>query len=170
METDLAIQPHALENGLSIGNVKVGFGKQKVRNLLNDLQHYLNIDGHLEFACDVCTVIEKYILFNQHVGADMNDIISLLDDFCRKNSIQIDSNADAGIYVKTLSKLADERKSSFEVFSQSRFSVRDFGKEKVDFNKILSVLKMCERTPSACNRQSYKIYVYKDELLKNKIF
>ena len=64
----------------------------------------------------------------------MNDIISLLDDFCRKNGIQIDSNADAGIYVKTLSKLADERKSSFEVFSQSRFSVRDFGKEKVDFN------------------------------------
>ena len=109
-------------------------------------------------------------MFNQHVGADMNDIISLLDDFCRKNGIQIDSNADAGIYVKTLSKLADERKSSFNVFSQSRFSVRDFGKEKVDFNKILSALKMCERTPSACNRQSYKIYVYKDELLKNKIF
>ena len=170
METDLAIRAHALEKGMSIGSVKVGFGKQKVRNLLKDLQHYLNIDGHLEFACDVCTVIEKYILFNQYVGADMNDIISLLDDFCMKNSIQIDSNADAGIYVKNLSKLADERKSSFEVFSQSRFSVRDFGKEKVDFNKILSALKMCERTPSACNRQSYKIYVYKDELLKNKIF
>lgn len=29
---------------------------------------------------------------------------------------------------------------------------------------------MCERTPSACNRQSYKIYVYKDESLKNRIF
>lgn len=44
---------------MSIGSVKVGFGKQKVRNLLKDLQHYLNIDGHLEFACDVCTVIEN---------------------------------------------------------------------------------------------------------------
>lgn len=32
METDLAIRAHALEKGMSIGSVKVGFGKQKVRN------------------------------------------------------------------------------------------------------------------------------------------
>ena len=170
METDLAIRAHALEKGMSIGSVKVGFGKQKVKALMKDLQHYIEIGGRSEFVDDTCSIIHKYILFNQQIGADMRDMQSLFDGFCNKNNVEIDTNDEAGIYIKHFSEVQKECKSSFDVFSQSRFSVRDFGKSKIDFDKVLAALKMCERTPSACNRQSYKIYVYKDEALKNQIF
>lgn len=170
METDLAIRAHALEKGMSIGSVKVGFGKQKVKALLKDLQHYIYIGGCKEFVDNACAIIHKYILFNQQVGADMHDIKSMLDGFSNKNAIEINTKDEAGIYIKHIAAVQTESKSSFDVFSQSRFSVRDFGKKKIDFDKVLGALKMCERTPSACNRQSYRIYVYKDESLKNKIF
>lgn len=170
METDLAIRAHALEKGMSIGSVRIGFGKQKVKNLLSDLQHYLDIDGRVDFANDVCGIIKQYIAFNQHIGANMDDMTNLLDAFCGKNHIEVNAKCEAGIYVKHLKNVQTACKSPFDIFSQTRFSVRDFGKNKIEFDKVFAALKMCERTPSACNRQSYKIYVYKDESLKNKIF
>lgn len=169
METDLAIRAHALEKGMSIGGVKVGFGKQKVKSLLNDLQHYLNIGGHLEFVNDSCLIIQEYVAFNMQLGADMDDVAQLFKTFCNKNDVRLTQKSEAGIYVKKKEQVISECNSSFDVFSQSRFSVRDFAKEKIDFTKVLDALKMCQRTPSACNRQSYKIYVYKDEVLKNQI-
>ena len=170
METDLAIRAHALEKGMSIGCVKVGFGKHKVKALMKDLQHYIDIGGRSEFVADACSIIHQYILFNQQAGADMGDMQSLYDGFCNKNKVEINAKDEAGIYIKHFSEVQKECKSSFEVFSQSRFSVRDFGKTKIDFDKVLAALKMCERTPSACNRQSYRIYIYKDETLKNMLF
>lgn len=169
METDLAIRAHAIEKGMSIGSVKVGFGKQKVKSLLNDLQHYMDIGGRMNFVDDCCSIIQKYVTFNKQLGADMDDISRLFTVFCNKNKIKITQMSDAGIYVKKNEQVISESKSSFDVFSQSRFSVRDFGNEKIDFNKVLDALKMCQRTPSACNRQSYKIYIYKDDVLKNEI-
>ena len=169
METDLAIRAHALEKGMSIGGVKVGFGKPKVKSLLKDLQHYLNIGGRLEFVCNACDIVRQYISFNRKLGADMSDISALFDSFCNQNGVKPSRVVEAGIYIKQSSKVLIESETSFDLFSQSRYSVRDFGKDKINFDKVFKALEMCQRTPSACNRQSYKIYVYKDEKLKNTI-
>ena len=169
METDLAIRAHALEKGMSIGGVKVGFGKAKVIKLIQDFQHYLHIGGRLEFVSDACGIVNEYISFNRQLGADMNDINKLFEDFCRNHGIRPSSSSEAGIYMKKRKDVDSDSQAPFDVFSQSRFSVRDFGKDKIDFNKVLLALQMCQRTPSACNRQSYKIYVYKDDALKNTI-
>lgn len=41
LQVDLFIRTHALEKGMSIGKVRYGFGKQKAKSLLRDLQLYL---------------------------------------------------------------------------------------------------------------------------------
>lgn len=168
MHTDLAIRTHALEKGMSIGKVRIGFGQPKAISLIHDLQRYLSIGGDKAFATESCSVINKYILFNEHLGADMSIIRSELTEFCTNNCIN--TVEFGGIYLLNKADTEHNSKGAFDIFSQSRFSVRDFGTDKVSLEQIEKALKLAEKTPSACNRQSWRIYVYSSEDLRNKIF
>lgn len=45
MATDLHIRAHALEKGMAIGNVRIGFGKPKALSLIKDIGLYLQTGG-----------------------------------------------------------------------------------------------------------------------------
>ena len=85
--TDLTIRTHALEKGMSIGSVRVGFGQPKALALLDDLQHYLSLGGEKAFVSESCSIINKYILFNEQLGADMINVKSKLHEFCETNLV-----------------------------------------------------------------------------------
>lgn len=165
--TDLFIRTHALEKGMSIGNVRYGFGKAKAASLIKDLQHYLDIGGDHRFAVESCSVIEKYISYNEIGGADMSDIRCLLGDFLSNNAIM--TNNEGGIYELYYTEIRNRALSSFDVFSQSRFSIRDFGTDIISQDLLKKALKLCERTPSACNRQSQRLHIYTERALVEKI-
>ncbi|WP_276962582.1 nitroreductase family protein [Bacteroides graminisolvens] len=168
MQSDLAIRVHAIEKGMSIGSVKVGFGKPKVLDIIKSLQHYLLIGGSKEFAEECYSVLIKYVDFNKSFGAEMQTVENKLVDFAMNNHLT-DQN-QGGIYLKAKEDVISKVDKSFVEFSQMRFSVRDFGKNKVHREQIEAALKICERTPSACNRQPWSIYVYETPELKNKMF
>jgi nitroreductase len=164
---DLFIRTHALEKGMSIGKVRYGFGKTKAKSLLKDLQLYLNLGGEKAFAIESASIIRKYIEFNKKGEADMSDIVSLLNDFLHKNAMSC--TEEGGIYVLSHQDVKAKEKASFDVFSQSRFSVRDFGDIPINREDIEKALKLCERTPSACNRQSQHIHIYLNKADVEKI-
>lgn len=167
LESDLAIRVHAIEKGLSIGNVKVGFGKPKAITILEDLQIYVKIGGRSRFVKEACSVIGQYIAFNKRLGADMNDVESEFEDFITRYNVE--KAFLGGIYEMSFKDDVEPTiNASFTIFSQSRYSIRDFGKTMVDANLIHNAIKMCERTPSACNRQSWRVYVFEGDK-KNKM-
>lgn len=168
MHTDLVIRTHALEKGMSIGKMRVGFGQPKAISLIHDLQQYLNIGGDKAFATESCSVINKYILFSERQGVDMSVIKSELTKFCNANHIS--PIEFGGIYIFNKAETERKLRGSFDIFSQSRFSIRDFGTDKVSLEQIEKALKLAEKTPSACNRQNWKIYIYSDDTLRNRIF
>lgn len=168
LQSDLAIRVHAIEKGMSIGGVKVGFGKPKAIAVLEDLQILRNIGGEASFIKETCSVIGQYIEFNKTLGADMSAVENPYNAFMESNAVETASFG--GIYQKNYKKDVEAvLNAPFNVFSQTRFSVRDFGKTPVDIEKIKAALKMCERTPSACNRQSWRVHVYGPNS-KNKMF
>lgn len=164
---DLFIRTHAIEKGMSIGNVRYGFGKTKAKSLLTDLQLYLNLGGNKSFVTDCVSIINQYIKFNEHGGADMSDIKSLYKSFVKTNDIEIINKG--GIYTLEHDKIEQMAKSSFDIFSQSRFSIRDFGNTPINKEGIKKALELCKRTPSACNRQSQRIHIYLDKEKIQKI-
>lgn len=168
LKTDLIIRAHAIEKGMSIGKVKIGFGQAKVINLLKDLQTYLQIRGSKETVNDICSIIKKYISFNKELGADMQKIEHLFSDFCSKNKVE--TNESGGIYYFNYEDIKENSSKNFEIFSQSRFSIRDFSNKPIEIDLIKKALKLCERTPSACNRQSWSIYIFQDEQQKKLLF
>lgn len=168
IESVLHVKVHALEKGMSIGAVKVGFGKVKYYEIIGELQHYLNIGGRLNFANDACSVLNQYVNFNKQLGADMKDVESSLENFITANQIELSDNG--GVLELTNEEIKSASVKDFAVFSQIRYSVRDFGKEPILLETIKDALKMCERTPSACNRQSWRIHIYSGDEVREKLF
>lgn len=167
LHTNLYIRTHALEKGMSIGRVRYGFGKSKALSLIKDLQLYLKLGGDKQFVIESCSIIQRYIIFNEKGGADMSIIHKSFEPFCKNNKIEFVDYG--GIYELKHSLIKDQEHAPFDIFSQSRYSIRDFGKTPVREDDIKKALKLAERTPSACNRQSQRIHVYLDKDLKDKI-
>lgn len=162
LHSNLAIRVHAIEKGMSIGGVKVGFGKPKAIAILEDLQILKDIGGEASFVKEACSVIGQYIEFNKNLGADMSAVENPYNAFMERNSVE--KASFGGIYQKNYKEDVEAiLDAPFKEFSQTRFSVRDFGKTPVDVEKIKAALKLCERTPSACNRQPWRVYVYKGD-------
>ena len=167
-QAELQIRIHALEKGMSIGRVRVGFGKEKAFSLIEDLADLLKKGGSKQFVVESVSVLQKYIEFNENMGAAMADIEIALNKLC--SCYNIKSNDVGGIYNLSLKDVSSKTQCPFDSFSQSRFSIRDFGDSPLDIDKVYAALKLCERTPSACNRQSWVIHVYTENKLVEKMF
>lgn len=168
MRCDLSIRTHALEKGMSIGNVRVGFGKPKALSLLVDLQKYMDAGGDSDFVSNCCSVIARYVKYNLELGADMTDVEREFNAFLSKNVITLKTHG--GILWLTHSDIRQNAAGNFLHFSQSRFSVRDFSDDVLDYDLIYKAIQLCERTPSACNRQPWRIHVYTEKSLREKLF
>lgn len=170
LRTEVVVRTHALEKGMSIGHVKVGFGENKAILLLELLQRLFNIDNHEIQVAKSCSVLVKYIDFNKKMGADMNDIESKLQGFLTKNNIVLEDIV-GGVVEKSHLQTIEDSRSSFDVFSQSRFSIRDFDSEKdINIDSLFLALKLCEKTPTACNRQNIRVYVCLNETDRKNLF
>lgn len=168
LETEISIKLHAIEKGMSIGNGRIGFGKAKALSILEDLLILHNIGGKLEFINLSLSALNDYIEYNKGKGADMGEVEAKLIDVSQ--SLSISFSEHKGIITLNYPEILQDAKSDFTRFSQSRYSVRDFSDDPIDLDNIRKALKMAERTPSACNRQSWRIHVYKETNMKNKLF
>ena len=82
----------------------------------------------------------------------------------------VPTEIDSGVFVETKDHILSLCNKDFESLLYSRHSQRYFSNMPVSLEKLNKALKMAQRTPSACNRQGWKTYVYKDsksvELIK----
>lgn len=53
----------------------------------------------------------------------------------------------------------------FNEFSNSRLSVRNYSESELTIMKIQNALELARNTPSACNRQSWRTYVYANKIM-----
>lgn len=168
LETEISIRLHAVEKGMSIGKGRIGFGKKKAYSILGDLIVLKKIGGKAEFINSAMSTLKDYIEYNKSNGADMGDIESKLIEV--SESLDAQFSEHKGIISLIHSDIKNKVQSGFADFSQSRYSIRDFSEEPINVDNIHKALKLSERTPSACNRQSWKIHVFLDTELRNKIF
>lgn len=166
LETDLTIRIHALEKGMSIGRVRNGFGQKKAKAILADLKEYKILGGDKQFIIKSCSVIDKYIQFN-HFDSE-NDVVKLYNRFCKEFNI---SRIDYGgiVQVRHQSSLGKDS-TEFEKLIKTRFAVRDFSGKPLNKESVERALSLCEKSPSACNRQSWRIYVIYNKEKLDKLF
>ena len=157
---------HSIEKGLSHPNIRLGFGRRALTALFTALDEYKNAGfdiSDIRYRTGLST-IKTYIEYHADKDVDISDIISKFSSF------NVDINEQYG-GANTFSKdeVLRNRDASFDVFSKSRISVRDYEDSPVEFDKLKRALDLSVLAPSVCNRQSWRIHVINDKAIQKKV-
>ncbi len=158
---------HVVEKGLTMPQTRLGFGKDVIIDLANNcidyIQKYSNDEIQLKYAINVLAEYKHFHL-NENFQLE-NDVQNAIDklfefagDIAPSHQIEF-SREDYFKYVD----------SNFAEFSNSRHSVRNYCDANIDSEDILKVLDTARNTPSACNRQPWRTYVYREKHAINEI-
>ncbi len=155
---------HVVEKGLTMPETRFGFGKVLLIGLSKDCITYIKRYGkNEEQLIHAIEVILEYENFHKLHGFKLDDdVLKAINDlkqyaegvsFCA----QIETSKD------DFFKYAE---SSFVDFSNSRSSVRNYTEQDISIETMNEVLDIARNTPSACNRQCSRTYVYtnKDQI------
>ena len=145
---------HAIEKGMSLSHVRLGFGREKIKKLIEFYQSYERIETRkdeqvLELAR---STVRCYAEFQKTAGADISFIPESFLQIC----------ADQPVITGAV-PLKKEAPSDFASVAMSRHSVRSFSAEKLELERIYCAVRLAQTAPSACNRQATRIYACLNE-------
>lgn len=161
LKSDLQIRVHAIEKGMSIGKLKEGFGNKKACGIVDDLRLFLSIGGDRQFVVEACSVLNQYIIFKEEVGQEVDDVKFKLTNFMK--TYKILPLCKGGVYRLKYDEIMAMAHGPLPEVLSSRYAVRDFGSKPIDMGLLCKALQVAEKSPSACNRQSWRIHVYLGE-------
>ena len=146
---------HSLEKGLSLRKPKKWFGENKVLSLFNLLNLYPHDDFYKNLGF---STLEQYFNYNTKYGNNKSEIL--------KNIEKVIKEDKSKTIIKTgyIEEINNKKLffDNFKNFVYSRHSIRDFKNQEIDLKEILECIKVAQRTPSQCNRQSAKVHIYKN--------
>lgn len=161
LQSRIISQVHTIEKGLTMPEVKLGFGKEKLLKLINDVNEYLvKFSSSNEMVTYAVSVIKEYSEFHSTRNYQLStDLVSAINDIIiKKEDVEICKQIEV-----TKTEYFSETNSNFEKFSKSRKSIRNYSLEKIDINIIEKSIELALNAPSSCNRQSARVYVFSDK-------
>lgn len=160
---------HRIEKRLAFKEPRVGFAPDVIQNLLFKLQQYQKKYGLDETAQIALNTLFAYYQFNLDHGLRDEQLHQELIEL--RNTIPDPENTTGKGGVIKLSKqsILNAAKLDLRAFFESRYSIRDFAPDEVDTSLIETAVKMAQKTPSVCNRQSSKVYVFTEEEDNKKV-
>ena len=163
----LLIDSHVLEKGLTMPNRRLGFGLQRVRNLIRYVNEFINdYDAKSTEVQATLNDLAEYLLI--HKEADYNlpeDIVSGIEKLMvyrrdKKRAI-FSKSCTSAMYFPT--------DVDFERFAYSRRSLRNYSSEPVDVNSVIDAIRIAQTAPSACNRQSTRVKIVQSKEAKEYV-
>lgn len=164
----IILQYHVIEKGLTMPESKIGFGQQRIIILCRDCVKY----------------IEKYGQNDEQLNHAIGVILEY-EDFHKKSGFELDKETENSLQQlkdKLLSEvqravqkqtgrdeLYTKKEHSFPEFSESRCSLRNYSAVDVPVKGIMDALELAKNSPSACNRQSWRTYVFTQKIIINTL-
>lgn len=165
---DIMRYTHSIEKGLSLENIRLGFGREKLKNIII-LTNQLDMSKYSkEVISMTVSTINEYVKY--HKKMDYKDeFISELEKFITKYKLYLMEENFGGVKrIKKEDMIFDI--SEIEKFFMTRHSVRDFSDEIIENDELKKAISLAQTAPSACNRQGYRIHIIdnkSDSILKN---
>ena len=159
----LLMSVHALEKGLSLSERKPGFGNAKCRELLADALRYQQRFGSDPICQYTVEVVGNVLEFHAATGNTDSDLVAQFQSV--KNAIeqsQISFDAHGGLRSVRKQDIAVSLPPNAFQFFAARHSVRQFAAEVIPEAAIREAVRIAQRSPSVCNRQSCRLYYSTD--------
>lgn len=164
-DTRILLLIHSIEKGLSFRTKKEGFGKEKISALINLLFYKSKIKND-DLIVLAINIIDKY--FKDPASSKDHQ---LREKYCTLVEITgiITSQELGGVHIVAKPRFSLEYDALLEFYKQRR-SIREFDKEKIISDlEINNAIEIANTTPTACNRQTSRVYVIKDRSKMHEI-
>lgn len=161
---------HQIEKGLSFKVPRPGFGKEVVRHLVAMLEDYQNKYGLDETGHVALNVLFAYYEFNIKHGIKNEELHKKL--LYIKSKISTDASEikkEGGTINLNKEQIKADTAVNFKAFAYSRYSVRQFSETPVDNKLIEEAVSIAIKTPSVCNRQTWKVCAFSDRDKKARV-
>lgn len=160
---------HVIEKALSLKYPRAGFGAEKVKDLLLALHEYEKRFGFDRMSVVALNVLFAYHNFNLEHGVDNTTLYEELCALRAKVPSSLLNETRGGVKLITRQEIEQATTMDFERFVSSRYSVRHFAEKGVELEVVRRAVSMALKTPSVCNRQTCRVYVFSTEDAKRKI-
>ncbi|SCZ71986.1 Nitroreductase [Epibacterium ulvae] len=156
---------HSIEKGLSMPERRSFFGLKALSELEKLITAYEDrglSEDHVSILM-ARGAIQAY--FEAHSGQDAPANIAGFERLASKGA----APEDVGTIALTREGQIKAAHGDLESVMRSRRSTRMFAPGAVDADLIRDVIEMAGTTPSVCNRQSARVYVVRDQALKEQL-
>lgn len=171
--TDILMTTHAIEKDFSLDNKRKGFGVKKIVGLTRNVEKYIRKYGYTDKLDTPVALVNSYLVFQENDGFKdkaLDKVSASLKEIIRQNAISMGILNNAGALVKTKEQMLEDTHVDFAKLANNRYSFRHFSNEEVSEDMLRKALDIAKKTPSACNRQAYRVHVFsgkdKDAILK----
>lgn len=168
LEAKILRQTHVIEKGMSLSHPRERFGVQKALELLEFINEFVERGYKIEESIPVLNalgVLKAYLAYHEEHGFKPEDVFEQFE----KYSKYILDKEKYGIIEVNKSEVEKKVQAKFPEFFMSRHSVRQFSDRPIKTEDIEKAVKLAMKAPSACNRQSCKVYFYKDKNVNKEL-
>lgn len=159
LEANTIFYIHQIEKGLSHTKFRNGFGVQPLRNMRNELE---KIEDHSSLVYKAAlSSISAYVNIHEKNHYDVDKQKSIIGKKLLKEASSCKSSVSGYIDILKGSSISGKDRDFKELFT-NRYSVREFSDSPVDYSKIYNAIGIAMKTPSVCNRQSYRVILVKN--------
>ena len=165
----LLIDGHVLEKGITMPERRLGFGYEKVRNLIANCNLYMTSYGedNIELQAAIAD-LKQYLTIHLNENYELpQDIKMGIETLISKSEIR-----DENCYSLTKKDYFKSSRDYYD-FANQRKSIRNFSNEDVSEETLLKAVELAQTAPSACNRQSVRVKIISDkgkmEIIHNEI-
>lgn len=145
---------HVLEKGISHPTPKNCFSLPVAENLVKLINLYDSKTITRSRQVDVAVeVLKQYQVFSTNKNCVPKELVEQIE------KLQVASNFNPGFISYTKEIFFKKSLRTFDEFALSRSSVRDFTEENVNIDVLKSAIKVAQKTPSVCNRQTAKVHI-----------
>ncbi|MDC6362084.1 MULTISPECIES: nitroreductase family protein [Flavobacteriaceae] len=166
IEAKIILNYHGIEKGFVHDQIRPRFAIKRVKNLIAELNLI-----EKEYCHNSQTLIAQKVLIDYYEYHHQLNI-SISDYFPEKiyKGFKSKSNTkEKSFVVKNRVEYFSDINKSFDLFSDSRKSIRSFTSEKITQETIEEVVSLASNAPSVCNRQPSKAYFINNKKLVNQV-
>lgn len=165
LEYRLLLCTHVLEKGLSHKKIRYGYGANGLLHMseMIDLWNKRGYSKDNEVYINALSLLKSYIVLHEQSDYDTSFLVKYFsDDFLAE--VRACDSSMAGY--KIIENSAEY--VSFSELAKNRYSVREFSDQPINKEVVIEAIKVAQKSPSSCNRQSARVYVVSDEELIEK--
>lgn len=156
---------HQIEKGLSLAEPRPGFGMRVIPRLLKDVDLYIEEFGIRAPATTALAALDAYVRYHDAIGKPNEFVSNARAKIISKYGIapEVENSWFGGSFSVTKYELELQKNKDFRSFFESRHSIRNFTGEVVTLDSLTTAVEIAQKTPSVCNRQSWRVHLYRSK-------